>query len=30
MKVVFDDGNAKISDVCTKEVAAACKKAGLT
>ncbi len=30
MKVVFDDGNAKISDVCTKEVADACKKAGLT
>ena len=30
MKVVFDDGNAKISDVCTKEVADACQKAGLT
>jgi D-xylose transport system substrate-binding protein len=30
MKVVFDDGNAKISEVCTKEVADACKKAGLT
>ena len=30
MKIVFDDGNAKISEVCTKEVAAACVKAGLT
>jgi D-xylose transport system substrate-binding protein len=30
MKVVFDDGNAEISDVCTKEVADACQKAGLT
>ena len=30
MKVVFDDGNAKISDVCTKEAATACQKAGLT
>jgi D-xylose transport system substrate-binding protein len=30
MKIVFDDGNAKISDVCTKAVADACKKAGLT
>jgi D-xylose transport system substrate-binding protein len=30
MKVVFDDGNAKISEVCTKEVADACQKAGLT
>jgi D-xylose transport system substrate-binding protein len=29
MKVVFDDGNAKISEVCTPEVAAACKEAGL-
>ncbi len=29
MKIVFDDGNAKISEVCTKELAAACKKAGL-
>ena len=29
MKVVFDDGNAKISDVCTKAVAEACQKAGL-
>ena len=29
MKVVFDDGNAKISDVCTKAVAEACLKAGL-
>jgi D-xylose transport system substrate-binding protein len=30
MKVVFDDGNAKISEVCTKEVADACAKAGLS
>ena len=30
MKIVFDDGNAKISDVCTKAVAEACQKAGLT
>jgi D-xylose transport system substrate-binding protein len=30
MKIVFDDGNAKISEVCTKEVADACAKAGLT
>ena len=29
MKVVFDDGNAKISDVCTKEIAEPCQKAGL-
>jgi D-xylose transport system substrate-binding protein len=29
MKIVFDDGNAKISEVCTKEVAEACQKAGL-
>jgi D-xylose transport system substrate-binding protein len=29
MKIVFDDGNAKISEVCTEELAAACKKAGL-
>jgi D-xylose transport system substrate-binding protein len=29
MKVVFDDGNAKISEVCTKAVAEACQKAGL-
>jgi D-xylose transport system substrate-binding protein len=30
MQKVFDDGNAKISEVCTKEVAAACQKAGLS
>jgi D-xylose transport system substrate-binding protein len=30
MKIVFDDGNAKISDVCTKEVTDACQKAGLS
>ncbi len=30
MKVVFDDGNAEISDVCTKAVAEACQKAGLS
>ena len=30
MKVVFDDGNAKISEVCTKAVADACQKAGLS
>jgi hypothetical protein len=30
MKIVFDDGNAKISEVCTKAVADACQKAGLT
>jgi D-xylose transport system substrate-binding protein len=30
MKVVFDDGNAKISEVCTKAVAEACQKAGLS
>jgi D-xylose transport system substrate-binding protein len=29
MQQVFDDGNAKISDVCKGPVAAACKKAGL-
>jgi D-xylose transport system substrate-binding protein len=29
MKKVFDDGNAKIAEVCTAAVAAACKKAGL-
>ena len=29
MQVVFDDGNAKISEVCTAEVKAACDKAGL-
>jgi D-xylose transport system substrate-binding protein len=29
MKKVFDDGNAKVSDVCTKEVAPLCKKAGI-
>jgi D-xylose transport system substrate-binding protein len=29
MQQVFDDGNAKFSDVCTADVAAACKKAGL-
>jgi hypothetical protein len=26
---VFDDGNAKVSEVCTKEVAPLCKKAGI-
>jgi D-xylose transport system substrate-binding protein len=30
MKIVFEDGNAKISEVCTKEVAEACAKAALT
>jgi D-xylose transport system substrate-binding protein len=30
MKIVFEDGNAKISEVCTKEVAKACAKAALT
>lgn len=29
MQQVFDQGNAKYSDVCTAAVAAACKKAGL-
>jgi D-xylose transport system substrate-binding protein len=29
MKIVFDDGNAKISEVCTAEVAELCQKAGL-
>ncbi len=29
MQVVFDDGNAKIAEVCTPEVKAACDKAGL-
>src|ERR687894_71309 len=29
MQVVFDDGNAKIAEVCTAEVKAACDKAGL-
>jgi D-xylose transport system substrate-binding protein len=29
MQTVFDDGNAKIDEVCTGEVAAACTKAGL-
>jgi D-xylose transport system substrate-binding protein len=30
MQVVFDDGNAKIAEVCTAEVKAACDKAGLS
>jgi D-xylose transport system substrate-binding protein len=30
MQQVFDDGNAKVSDVCKGPVAAACKKAGLS
>ena len=30
MKVVFDDGNANIAEVCTPEVKAACDKAGLS
>jgi len=30
MKIVFDDGNAKVSEVCTKAVAEECQKAGLT
>jgi hypothetical protein len=30
MKIVLEDGNAKISEVCTKEVAKACAKAALT
>jgi len=29
MQQVFDDGNAKITDVCTGEAAAACTAAGL-
>jgi D-xylose transport system substrate-binding protein len=29
MQKVFDDGNAKVSEVCTKAVAEACQKAGL-
>jgi D-xylose transport system substrate-binding protein len=29
MQQVFDDGNAKISDVCTGNVKAACEKAGI-
>ena len=29
MQKVFDDGNAKVSEVCTKTVAEACQKAGL-
>jgi D-xylose transport system substrate-binding protein len=29
MQTVFDDGNAKIEEICTGEVAAACTKAGL-
>ncbi len=29
MKVVFDDGNAKVSDVCTGDVAAKCTAAGV-
>jgi D-xylose transport system substrate-binding protein len=30
MKQVFDDGNAKVSEVCTGEVAALCAKAGIS
>jgi len=30
MKVVFDDGNAKASDVCTGDVAAKCTAAGIS
>jgi len=30
MQQVFDDGNAKVADVCKGPVAAACKKAGLS
>ena len=29
MQIVFDDGNAKIAEVCTAEVKAACDEAGL-
>jgi D-xylose transport system substrate-binding protein len=29
MQTVFDDGNAKVEDVCTGEVKAACDKAGI-
>jgi D-xylose transport system substrate-binding protein len=29
MKKVFDDGNAKVSEVCTKEVKPLCEKAGI-
>ena len=29
MQVVFDDGNAKVAEVCTGEVAAACTAAGI-
>ncbi len=30
MKVVFDDGNAKVEEVCTKEVKELCDKAGIS
>ena len=30
MKQVFDDGNAKVSEVCTKEVKPLCDKAGIS
>ena len=30
MKVVFDDGNAKVEEVCTKEVKPLCDKAGIS
>jgi D-xylose transport system substrate-binding protein len=29
MKQVFDDGNAKVAEVCTGPVAAACAAAGI-
>ena len=29
MQQVFDDGNAKVTDVCTGNVKAACAKAGI-
>jgi hypothetical protein len=29
MQKVFDDGNAKVSDVCKGAAAAACTKAGI-
>jgi hypothetical protein len=29
MQKVFDDGNAKVSDVCTAAVKALCDKAGI-